>query len=168
MLFKLLCKLGIHIPKLLTADVAGGAICSCGKKVIPPIVWPTTAIISNYSITLVELIDKLADWYSKDISAVTICCNTVLDRSGNLLNKVKARYDEILLSSYTRQRCYKCAHRRYIPGDSHSSCVEPTAKVKGDLVGIKKGWFAWPHNFDPLWLLECDSFKSLKTNKDTK
>jgi len=36
----LLCKIGIHIERFLTCDVAGGSKCPCGKKHTPPIVWP--------------------------------------------------------------------------------------------------------------------------------
>jgi len=25
--------------------------------------------------------------------------------------------------------------------------------------GIKNGWFVWPWNFDPVWLLTCDGFE---------
>ena len=31
--------------------------------------------------------------------------------------------------------------------------------VKGDPGGIANGWFNWPWDFDPVWLLECDGFK---------
>ena len=36
----LLCRIGIHIEKFLTCNVAGGSRCSCGKKSTPPIIWP--------------------------------------------------------------------------------------------------------------------------------
>lgn len=32
-------------------------------------------------------------------------------------------------------------------------------RVKGDPNGIEQGWFNWPWNFDPIWLVECDGFK---------
>jgi hypothetical protein len=25
--------------------------------------------------------------------------------------------------------------------------------------GITNGWFDWPHNFDPRWLVRCDGFE---------
>jgi hypothetical protein len=39
--------------------------------------------------------------------------------------------------------------------------------VVGDSHGIKKGWFLWPINFDPTWLLTCDGFegKEVKQNE---
>jgi hypothetical protein len=39
--------------------------------------------------------------------------------------------------------------------------------VTGDAHGIKKGWFFWPYNFDPLWLKTCDGFeqKEVKSAK---
>jgi len=62
-------------------------------------------------------------------------------------------------SQVARPDCYKCKHRGTIPGDSHSSCSNLKAKVEGDEHGIKSGWFFWPFNFDPRWLLSCDGFK---------
>ena len=54
--------------------------------------------------------------------------------------------------------CYLCANRRDVPGACHSSCVANPAKVTGDPGGIRRGWFAWPYNFDPTWLVSCNSF----------
>jgi hypothetical protein len=54
--------------------------------------------------------------------------------------------------------CYKCAHRREIPGNAHSRCNNHTAIVEGDERGIKGGWFIWPLNFDPVWLKSCNGF----------
>jgi hypothetical protein len=56
--------------------------------------------------------------------------------------------------------CYKCAHRRELPGDSHSLCVNLTAHVTGAEHGIRRGWFSWPFNFDPIWLNTCDGFEA--------
>lgn len=58
-----------------------------------------------------------------------------------------------------KPNCYKCDHRHDIPGDCHSSCENKTASVEGDPGGIKNGWFLWPLNFDPTWLVSCDGFK---------
>ena len=58
-----------------------------------------------------------------------------------------------------KNKCYECEHRRSVPGDAHSSCANKGAKVKGKEHGKKNGWFAWPYNFDPVWLEECDGFK---------
>jgi len=33
--------------------------------------------------------------------------------------------------------------------------------IKGDPHGIKNGWFNFPFNFDPVWLLNCDGFKEV-------
>jgi hypothetical protein len=59
----------------------------------------------------------------------------------------------------TKPNCLKCTHRRTIPGDCHSRCINEDANVKGHQVGINGGWFMWPINFDPTWLLECDGFE---------
>lgn len=84
--------------------------------------------------------------------------------------------------------CYKCKHRRGCSGSAHSLCNHPSVeknamgevfgilasvgrvaplktdgnkiKVKGNAQGIRRGWFNWPYNFDPVWLESCDGFKS--------
>lgn len=84
-----------------------------------------------------------------------------------------------------RPNCYKCIHRGTIPGDAHSCCHHPKTGTKpgdvvgnmvamfssgfpaavkalgvtGDPVGMKHGWFMWPANFDPTWLLSCNGFE---------
>ena len=86
--------------------------------------------------------------------------------------------------------CYKCVHRQNIPGDAHSRCGHPsndtpllnhplmqvismlghgapmpelptTLKVVGDERGRARGWFNWPLNYDPTWLMECDGFEAM-------
>jgi hypothetical protein len=56
--------------------------------------------------------------------------------------------------------CYKCKHRRNVPGDAHSTCANKNARVKGVEHGVKSGWFMWPFNFDPVWLISCDGFEA--------
>ncbi len=36
--------------------------------------------------------------------------------------------------------------------------VPTPLKVVGNAHGIKNGWFAWPLNFDPTWLEQCNGF----------
>jgi len=82
-----------------------------------------------------------------------------------------------------RPNCYECHWRGTIPGDAHSRCLHPDINwsddLMGDLVkvldgtfdeaierlnitanphGVKKGWFLWPVNFDPVWLRSCAGF----------
>ena len=61
--------------------------------------------------------------------------------------------------------CYKCVHRLGIPGDCHSRCNNHDAKVAGHEHGIKSGWFMWPINFDPTWLLSCDGFSDKEEDR---
>lgn len=35
--------------------------------------------------------------------------------------------------------------------------------IRGNPHGIKRGWFNWPLNFDPVWLENCDGFKEKAT-----
>jgi len=30
--------------------------------------------------------------------------------------------------------------------------------ITGHAQGIRSGWFMWPANFDPVWLLTCNGF----------
>ena len=81
--------------------------------------------------------------------------------------------------------CYECVYRGSILGDAHSRCNHPEVKqddnelgalvdllagknieaikklnIKGNPMGIKRGWFMWPANFDPTWLISCNGFKA--------
>jgi len=58
-----------------------------------------------------------------------------------------------------RPNCYKCKHRKPIIGDAHSQCENIHANAKGNRYGIQNGWFFWPLNFDPVWLISCDGFE---------
>lgn len=88
-----------------------------------------------------------------------------------------------------KPNCYKCRHRRKVAGDAHSICEHPAVElvkddvfsqilrlfglagkpvpvravsglnVTGNPHGIGRGWFNWPWNFDPVWLLTCDGFE---------
>ncbi len=60
-----------------------------------------------------------------------------------------------------RPNCYECEHHSIIPGDAHIKClvlVTTDLIVEGDARGKANGWFNWPGNFDPTWLLECNGF----------
>ena len=85
-----------------------------------------------------------------------------------------------------KPNCYACKHRGTIPGDCHSCCRHPDGigdedsfaafmRTAGGLLGgnegakklnitahahgVRAGWFFWPSNFDPTWLLTCDGFE---------
>lgn len=62
------------------------------------------------------------------------------------------------MTDVTKPNCSKCVHRRTIPGDCHLRCNAVAAHVTGNEHGIRNGWFRWPLNFDPTWLLTCDGF----------
>lgn len=38
--------------------------------------------------------------------------------------------------------------------------------IKAELHGIKNGWFFWPVNFDPVWLISCNGFTPKEALKD--
>lgn len=98
----------------------------------------------------------------------------------------------------TPPNCYKCKYRRDLAGDAHSRCVHPSLgqmnatdqleamfasvgraapvisekarelNVKGHPIGARRGWFNWPHNFDPTWLQSCDGFESKSAGEASK
>ena len=43
-------------------------------------------------------------------------------------------------------------------GRSTPIFAETGLNIKCDLKGISRGWFNWPYNYDPVWLLNCDGF----------
>lgn len=57
-----------------------------------------------------------------------------------------------------KPNCHACRSHRHIPGDCHVSCVNAAARVTANEHGVRMGWFLWPFNFDPTWLVSCDSF----------
>lgn len=64
----------------------------------------------------------------------------------------------LIASSPADALCYRCRHRRNVPGDAHSACDNLDARVTADQHGIRNGWFFWPFNFDPVWLTGCSGF----------
>ena len=78
--------------------------------------------------------------------------------------------------------CYKCIHRENALGSAHSSCHTLGDKsllwlalgalpsidtdsgrvpvIRANETGIRKGWFAWPIDFDPVWLEWCLLFEA--------
>jgi len=60
-----------------------------------------------------------------------------------------------------KNECYSCEHRRSIPGDAHSQCINPDPKMIGNKNGIRNGWFNYPINFDPVWKQkECNNYET--------
>jgi hypothetical protein len=73
--------------------------------------------------------------------------------------------------------CYSCKFRREIPGDAHSECANPLIgevnygvkeklNISASPHGIRMGWFAWPYNFDPVWLENCDGYEARVLDKE--
>jgi hypothetical protein len=38
--------------------------------------------------------------------------------------------------------------------------------IQADRHGVRMGWFCWPDNFDPVWLLNCEGFTPNETSKN--
>jgi len=90
-----------------------------------------------------------------------------------------------------KPNCYTCKYRGMIPGDAHSRCLHPAIKcddnpiaamvemmqgktqkaaqqlgIRGHEQGIRRGWFAWPANFDPVWLSACNGFTPMEAKDE--
>lgn len=84
--------------------------------------------------------------------------------------------------------CYDCKYRQSAIGsDPHSTCTHPYAdpigliqimayghafynsglQVEGKQQGIIEGWFLWPINYDPIWLISCNGFVETPSGGDT-
>ena len=86
----------------------------------------------------------------------------------------------------TKPNCYACKYRQDVPGDAHIACLHPDAQqykailpiaffnssgfriserlsISAEHYGIAMGWFLYPINFDPTWLVSCTGFEA-KTN----
>lgn len=63
---------------------------------------------------------------------------------------------------HERNACYQCRHRQSVVGSAHSGCRSPRAHVEADPHGMKMGWFLFPYNFDPIWLLSCTGYEEIK------
>jgi hypothetical protein len=63
-------------------------------------------------------------------------------------------------------KCYECAYRRELAGDCHSRCAFAWAKSglaapEGNPHGVKNGWWRFPWNFDPVWMVApCPAFSA--------
>ena len=93
-----------------------------------------------------------------------------------------------------KKKCRDCIHMRTIPGNAHIRCAHPSIKtknegfagimgllggglpveapkelnIKANPTGIAGGWFMFPLNFDPTWLLNCDGFTKGQEEGDEK
>mgnify|MGYP001574115623 CR=1 FL=1 len=69
--------------------------------------------------------------------------------------------EEIVEKEETRNNCYNCINMREVPGECHIQCVKPDPHMKGNLHGIRKGWFFYPLLFDPVWMeKKCDNYEA--------
>ncbi len=46
-----------------------------------------------------------------------------------------------------------------IAGGTAATNARRPLSIKGSETATRKGWFAWPLNFDPIWLERCLGFK---------
>ena len=69
--------------------------------------------------------------------------------------------------------CYKCGYKGNIPGDAHIRCKFDWERAtlpmpKGNPHGIKNGWWMFPVNFDPVWMLgKCPVFGTKLSKNET-
>ena len=59
-------------------------------------------------------------------------------------------------------QCYKCKHKRAVPGNAHIACANPDPKMEGSPHGKRNGWWCYPFLFDPVWnLTACNNYESV-------
>ncbi len=89
------------------------------------------------------------------------------------------------MTELTHKLCFECKYRERVMGSTHSRCRHPSVAktTRGELLamlsvsefvelesaseldiqanahGIRKGWFNWPYDFDPVWLENCNGFE---------
>jgi len=93
---------------------------------------------------------------------------------------------KIVANEKIRDACYRCRHVGEVAGSAHKSCRHPRVleclgtasglfelltkpgnlirlavalEILGDERGVDGGWFNWPVEFDPVWLLSCAGFE---------
>jgi hypothetical protein len=111
-----------------------------------------------YDLLLYYLLIITTDDNEKYIHKLYELYNNFLIQNDNIKNKLTKTNE-----------CYNCYHKRNIPGDSHIQCINPDKKMIGKEHGIKKGWFYYPFNFDPIWKLKrCNNFIFMEKIYDKK
>ena len=83
----------------------------------------------------------------------------------------------IIMINENKKSCSTCAYKRNIPGNTHIACKfdffgQGVPMPNGDKHGIKNGWYAFPFNYDPIWMVEectvhsktADPNKTIKNN----
>ena len=58
-----------------------------------------------------------------------------------------------------KPNCKTCKFIQDVPGDAHKCCTNTNANVEGAELGIRNGYFDWPYNFSPWWLVKCDGYE---------
>jgi len=67
----------------------------------------------------------------------------------------------------SKPNCYECVHRKNLAGNCHIGCGNWKANVIGSDHAIQRGWFIWPFDFDPLWLISCTGFEKAPEKQTT-
>ncbi len=70
--------------------------------------------------------------------------------------------------SEIQKQCYGCGYKKEIRGDCHISCLFDWGRMsyksgihppKGNAHGIMNGWYNFPYQYDPVWMIEeCPAF----------
>ena len=56
-------------------------------------------------------------------------------------------------------KCYECKHIGEIDDSTYVYCKNRQAVVEGHPTGITRGWFDWPYQFSPVWLVKCSGYE---------
>lgn len=127
-----------------------------------------------------------AEWEIDPETGEPACCEAAIEW---YRKDQKEKAERRAAASKARERCFKCKWRGSVPGSAHSCCKHPAIddtdalaalvsmlkakgcypwsttrakgalQIEGDQHGVAKGWFMWPHNFDPTWLRQCNGYE---------
>ena len=69
--------------------------------------------------------------------------------------------------------CYVCRYsERIIPGETQLKCNNPRSAWELGITckhtGVLEKQFDWPHNFEPVWLLQCSGFEERSKEREMK
>jgi len=68
--------------------------------------------------------------------------------------------DNKIMDKKIMNECYSCMNRANVSGNCHIKCMDPDPNMEGREIGIRRGWFNYPHLFDPVWKTKlCANYK---------
>ena len=74
-------------------------------------------------------------------------------------SKIAILHTSSKIENSMSNKCYSCQNRENIPGNAHSRCSKKGGvTIFAKKHGFDNGWFSFPFNFDPVWIVACNGF----------